>query len=125
MAIMAVNTWVITAGVLLHGRRRAIPDAIQATPAATTASSAMNPIAFEAVQAWPDAESIRLSTITTHRAAASAACTTAAVSSIGLSASRARGPAASVAAVPPEADGLAGTPSAERIPIVSHPPRHR
>src|SRR3984957_4693337 len=90
MAIMAVNTWVITAGVLLHGRKRAIPDAIQATPAATTASTTISPIAFEAVQALPDAEAITLSTITRHRAAASAACTTAAMGSIGIPASPAR-----------------------------------
>ena len=51
MAIRTVNTWVITAGVLLHGRTRAIPDAIQATPTATMASSTMNAIAFEVVQA--------------------------------------------------------------------------
>ncbi len=83
MAIRAVNTWVITAGVRLHGRTRASPDAIQATPTATMASTTMNAIAFEAVQALPDAESITLSTIATHRPAASAACAAAATRSIG------------------------------------------
>ena len=85
MAIKMVNTWVITAGVLLHGRTRAIPDAIQATPTATMASSTMNAIAFEVVQASPDTESTTLSMTATHRPAASAACAAAAMSNMGVS----------------------------------------
>ncbi len=68
MAIMTVNTWVITAGVRLHGRTRAIPDATQATPTATMTSITMNAIAFEVVQASPDAESITLSMTATTQA---------------------------------------------------------
>jgi hypothetical protein len=100
-----VSTWVITAGVRLHGRTRASPDAIQATPIATMASTTMNPMAFEVVESLPDAESITLSTMATHRPTASTACAAAATRSIG--------------GVVPWA------PSAERIPIVSHPFGHR
>src|SRR5580693_8189332 len=116
MAIMAVNTWVSTAGVRLHGRKRAIPDAIAATPAAITASSTMNPIAFEAVEARPDAASITLSTITTHRAAASAAWAAAAVSSIGRAgaggagADRGGGGAAGACSRARETGGTGGRP---------------
>jgi hypothetical protein len=57
-AIIAANTWVITAGVRLHGRARAIADAIAATPAATMSSITISAIAFDDRQDCPDAESM-------------------------------------------------------------------
>ena len=105
-----VNTWVITAGVLLHGRRRAIPDAIQAAASATTASITMNAVAFEVVQASPDTESITLSMTATNRPTASAVCAAAAMSNMGVSRRERMGIASGDDCVP-------GTPSAERIPI--------
>jgi len=105
-----VNSWVITAGVLLHGRTRAIPRATQATPTATMASSTMNAIAFEVVQALPDNESITLSMTDTHRPTATAACAAAAMNNMGVSLME-RGD------IPPGDACVPGTPSAERIPI--------
>jgi diacylglycerol kinase family enzyme len=105
-----VNSWVITAGVLLHGRRRAIPRATQATATATMASSTMKAIAFEVVQALPDTESITLSMTDTHRPTATAACAAAAMNNMGVSLME-RGDISPVDACVP------GTPSAERIPI--------
>jgi diacylglycerol kinase family enzyme len=105
-----VNSWVITAGVLLHGRTRAIPHATQATPTATMASSTMNAIAFEVVQALPDSESITLSMTDTHRPTATAACAAAAMNNMGVSLMERGDISPGDACVP-------GTPSAERIPI--------
>src|SRR5690348_16132066 len=104
MAITAVNSWTMTAGVRLHGRTRAIPDASQATTIATMISMTMNAIAFEVVQLLPEAESIALNTTATHSPTASAASAAAATRSIGAV--------------------VGGAPSAERIPIFSHPPGH-
>ena len=105
-----VNTWVITAGVLLHGRTRAIPDAIKATASATMASITMNAVAFEVVQASPDTESTTLSMTATNRPAASAASAPTAMSNMGVS----RRERMDIA---PEDGCVPGTPSAERIPI--------
>ncbi len=74
MAMKMVNTWVIIAGVRVHGRIRTIPAAIQATPIATMASTAMTPTAFDRVWVCPSARSIRFAAITTISPAASSPC---------------------------------------------------
>ena len=48
MAMTPVSNWVITAGVRLHGRTRAIPDAIQASPATTMNSNRVSAIPLDA-----------------------------------------------------------------------------
>jgi hypothetical protein len=46
-AITPVRTWVITAGVRLHGRARAIPSAIAASPATTMNSNRVSAIPLD------------------------------------------------------------------------------
>ena len=96
-----MNTWVMIAGVRVQGCFRAIPAAIQATPIATMASSAMIPAAFDRVRVRPAARSIRFAAITTISPAAS-----------------------SPSAAAPSSSQF-GAPSAERSPIVSLPFGHR
>ena len=102
---MPVSTWVITAGVRLHGCIRAIPKAIQASPATTMNSNSVSAIPLDARYDCPDDASTAVSTAATARPAASAACT----------------PAASRIV----AGRLTAAPCGERIPIVSHPFGHR
>ena len=101
MPMMTANTWVITAGVRLHGRSRTIPAATTARPTATATSIPMTAIAFDFWYVCPPARSLRLSATTTSSPAASSAWAAAASQS------------------------RLGESVAERIPIVSLPSRHR
>jgi len=47
MAITPVSTWVITAGVRLHGLARSSPQPIQTSPAATMNASRVSPIPLD------------------------------------------------------------------------------
>jgi len=103
--MMPLSNWVITAGVRLHGWTRAIPTAIQASPATTTNANSVSATPLDARDDLPVAASTAASTPATARAAASAACTPAASRSV--------------------AGRLTAAPCGERIPIVSHPFGHR
>ena len=98
--MMTARSWVIIAGVGLHGRTPAMPTAIQATPIATIASNAMNPAAFDAYRP------ARRQVDQVHRDHHE--------QSGRLEALRRR-----------PASSRFGAPSAERIPIVSLPFGHR
>jgi diacylglycerol kinase family enzyme len=110
---MAANTWVMTAGVRLHGSTRAIADAIKATPTAVISSTTISAIALDDCHACPDAESMMPATTAAHSPSASRPVATAAISSSG----------GRTAVLPsaPAALSVPAVPSAERIPIVLHP----
>ena len=91
------------------------PHAIQATPSATMASSTMNAIAFEVVQASPDTESTTLSMTATQQARPPRR------PGRGRREQHGRLPKGADGHLPAD-DCVPGTPSAERIPIVSIPP---
>jgi diacylglycerol kinase family enzyme len=78
-----MNSWLIIAGVRLHGRTRRTPTVTATKATAKSASKPMNAIPLEVAQELPDAESIVLSTMATHRPATSAACAAVVTRSIG------------------------------------------
>src|SRR5215469_6795206 len=107
MATTPTSTWAITAGVRLHGRTRATPDAMHASPATAMNARTVRATPLDAWEDRPAEASTALSTPATHKPTASTATATAAsVSSDGRRA----------VTTPAQ---LAG----ERIPIVSHPSR--